>query len=284
MKVDKASTEFGFRVHFEYAVLAMGANYNFPCRAPIGSMTDDQVREEHQAFQNDLSKTSSVLVIGGVPARIEFAGEVVALYPPKKITLLHSVSPLFARGWQRGLGDRLAEQLEAANVETHYNCRVDTGSSKSGKFPTQTFDLGAADFIFLAHGSTPNSAIIEALNPALVNARRAVRVKPTLQLATEDGSLDHVFAVGDLNDIPENKLAGASYWQGRQVAGSINRMINKGRSATQYLDTVKTELQDIFRSIGDAGEIFGWSLGPWLTSKMMGDLGTWTFKWVYGRS
>lgn len=50
-------------------------------------MTDDQVREEHQAFQNDLSKTSSVLVIGGVPARIEFAGEVVALYPPKKITV-----------------------------------------------------------------------------------------------------------------------------------------------------------------------------------------------------
>lgn len=60
--------------------------------------------------------------------------------------------------------------------------------------------IAAADFLITAHGLKPRSQLMAAFRPDTVDAAGFVKVKATMQLLTKDGSLDHIFAVGDVND------------------------------------------------------------------------------------
>jgi hypothetical protein len=57
-----------------------------------------------------------------------------------------------------------------------------------------------ADFIFLAHGWKARSDIVARLDPALVAESGFIKVKSTLQLASS--SYYHIFAAGDVNNVP----------------------------------------------------------------------------------
>lgn len=77
----------------------------------------------------------------------------------------------------------------------------------TGKIEKTVFDLGngtsvEADFLFVAFGQTPNSDIVKELSPSAVNDAGFVKVKPTLQIVSEDGSLDSLFAIADITDVP----------------------------------------------------------------------------------
>jgi thioredoxin reductase len=119
------------------------------------------------------------------------------------------------------LGRRVVgEELKTGKVEEGMKeFYLDDGSAVSGssclpsllKLSSDEALVEAADFVFLAHGATPNTAFLlrfssPSLPTAILNVDKRVIVKPTLQLASEGGELDHVFALGDIVDVPESKV------------------------------------------------------------------------------
>lgn len=144
--VDKAHPDLGFEgteIPFEYCVLAtvriraaprirmcsaaevvlQGSKYPYPCRPHSGS-SFTQTIEDLRATQLEVSRARHILVIGGGPVGIEFAGEVAAHYDgrhgreKKQITVVHSRERLLDQpGWKEKLGKSLKQQLESYGVE-----------------------------------------------------------------------------------------------------------------------------------------------------------------------
>lgn len=151
--------------------------------------------------------------------------------------LVHSGEQLFETGYKKSLGQSLDKQLKALGVKTVYGAKVHTAGLDSGKVAKQEFALSngsvvkgesfpfsstfranslVADFLFKAYGCLPNSSLVKAFDASLVNDAGFITVKPPLQLASLDGSLDHIFAFGDYNDVAETKLVAFAKWQVRR--------------------------------------------------------------------
>jgi thioredoxin reductase len=59
---------------------------------------------------------------------------------------------------------------------------------------------------FVAIGAKPNTSLIKTLNGVLVDENTIlVKVKPTLQVDLD--GYNHLFAIGDITNVPETKLA-----------------------------------------------------------------------------
>ncbi|KAI5480888.1 FAD-dependent pyridine nucleotide-disulfide oxidoreductase [Pseudohyphozyma bogoriensis] len=229
--VDKAFSEFGLgsEIEFEYAVLAMGSEYPAPCRPINGQSSIPEVSNALRALQADIARSSSLLVVGGGPVGIEFSGEVSYLYPEKKVTLVHSrASFLDDDGFKKSLGESLLGQLQKMGVEVVFNAKLDTGELGTGKIEEQEFDLGGGrkvqcDFLFKAYGNSPATSLLSP-HPDLLNDAKRVRVRPSLQLDSDDFS--HIFAVGDITDIAESKQWAHAEKHGPVVASNIVSLIN----------------------------------------------------------
>ncbi|ORY85350.1 hypothetical protein BCR35DRAFT_330836 [Leucosporidium creatinivorum] len=211
LKLEKVLEGWGSEIEFEYAVIATGA--------------------AHGRFQEDLQASDSILVLGGGASGVEYAAEVASQYTEKKVTLVHSRGRLFEpKEFVEKLGPSLASQLGKKGVKIVYNARTDVGALQTGKVEKQSFELSdgtvaEADFVFLAHGWKARSDIVASLDPSLVNDSGFVKVQPTLQLASP--SYGHIFAAGDVNDVPELKRAGYALRQGSFAAANILALIKR---------------------------------------------------------
>ncbi|ORY85351.1 hypothetical protein BCR35DRAFT_53716 [Leucosporidium creatinivorum] len=208
IKLEKAVEGFGSEIPFEYAVIATGSSYATPTRIAQGAETEADVWKTLKEFQSDVKDAESVLVVGGGATGVEFAAEVASQHKGKKVTLVHSADRLFAhKDFKSALGNNLASQLKKKGVKIVFNSKVDPKGLETGKIPKQTFALSdgssvEADFLFIGHGWKPNSEVVSTLDPALINDGGFVRVTPTLQLKSAIGAYDHIFAAGDVNDVP----------------------------------------------------------------------------------
>lgn len=149
VRVDKEHPEFGFglEITFDYAIIATGSNYAFPCRPPTQDSSIDGVRKLFRATQEAIKASSSILIVGGGPVGIEFAGEVKAAYPQgKEVTLVHAGKALMeGEGYKESLGRSLLDQLRARGVHVVFNKRLDTHGLETGKIEPEEFDLGGEE-------------------------------------------------------------------------------------------------------------------------------------------
>lgn len=59
----------------------------------------------------------------------------------------------------------------------------------------------------LAYGCSPNSKAAATLSADLLNTSGFIKVKPSLQLLSDDGKFDHIYAIGDVNDVAVRLLS-----------------------------------------------------------------------------
>lgn len=102
----------------------------------------------------------------------------------------------------------------------------------------------------LAYGNRPNSNLVKDFNSSLLDSANRVKVKPTLQILTEDGSLDHIFVVGDLANTDETKLWVNGQHHGPVTANNITYLI-KGQP--QYMKTYTPGQKLMVVSVGSSG-------------------------------
>ncbi|CAG8795121.1 34308_t:CDS:2, partial [Racocetra persica] len=222
-------TELGTRIPFAFLIIATGSNYPKP-----GKLTAENKEEgviDLVTQRNALKNAKKILIMGGGPVGIELAGEIASVYQNKEITLIHSENNLLNENVPQKMKDLLVKQLRELNVNLIFGERVNLPSSGigDGLSPlTLETDKGTqieSDVQFVAFGVKPNTSVIETLDHTLIEEDTTrVKVRSTLQL--DHDNYGHIFALGDITNINETKLAYRAGLHADIVAKNIIALIN----------------------------------------------------------
>ncbi|GAA1985778.1 NAD(P)/FAD-dependent oxidoreductase [Catenulispora subtropica] len=208
----------GDRVEADYVVLASGSSYTFPAK-----MHTDDAGEALSALHGahrELAGADRVLILGAGPVGLELAGEIKAEWPGKRVTLVDP-SPGLLPGFLPEVVADLHRQLDEIGVELRLGTALKEGPAPAPGIAeefTVVDQDGAeltADIWFRAHGSRIHTDWLDGAVPR--NALGQVKVTDRL---TVEGH-DTVYALGDITDVAETKMAGMAMRHAEVVAANI---------------------------------------------------------------
>ncbi|KAF8641752.1 hypothetical protein AX16_009829 [Volvariella volvacea WC 439] len=212
--------------------------------------------------QKLVEDSPSVLVVGGGALGIQFATDIAAVYPQKRVTLLHSRNRLLPR-FDEAMHTEILETLQKTDIDVILGERLDLQSiskdtvNESGQrvVKTVTGREVAADLLLLCTGQKPNTGILKDMDPLTLDPNTSlIHVLRTLQIArlpsgdtssTEEAAkpYPHIFAIGDAADAFGAIAAGhTAYRQGEVAANNIVRLIKRAEKV-QPTDEVE-ELEE----------------------------------------
>ena len=233
VSADRVVVASGEAIAADYVVLATGSAYPFPAKSNAHEAED--AIDNYRAAYSELTHANRVLLVGAGPVGIELAGEIVAKWPNKHVTLLDFADDVLGDRFRPDLRAELRKQLLDLGVELVLGEGLrelpPTVASELATF-TVTTNSGreiTADIWFQCFGVTPAS---DYLSDDLAVARRAdgfVTVGPSLQVAGHE----NVFAIGDVSTA-DAKLAGLAGRQATLVADNIMKMVKGGDDLATY--------------------------------------------------
>ncbi|MEV4178693.1 FAD-dependent oxidoreductase [Nonomuraea sp. NPDC049709] len=246
----------GERLDADYLVLATGSGYPFPFK--FDTDRSGQARERLLTLHAGLAAATRVLITGAGPVGLELAGEIKAVWPDKHVTVVDPAPELLPR-FAPQLREDLRRQLDALGVDlrlgtalgaqppvepgraepftvpltgplTGPSTRPSTGRITGPSTGPSTGEEISADIWFRAHGVTVHTGYLGA---DLVTARTPeglVRVGDRLNVH----GFDHVYAIGDITDLPEAKMAGNAMSHAEVVAANILAQVRNEQPTSVY--------------------------------------------------
>ncbi|MFD0900262.1 FAD-dependent oxidoreductase [Actinomadura sediminis] len=208
----------GTRVDADYIVLATGSGYPYP--AKIESDDSAEALERLRATHKDLAGAGRVLIAGAGPVGLELAGEIKAVWPEKRVTIVDPAAELLP-----DLLPEVREELHRQLAELDVDLRTGTSLAAppvepavAGTFTVRAGDAEiTADIWFRAHGVRPNG---DYLGGGLGDVRTGDgRLRVTGRLGVHGHG--HVYALGDITDVPEAKMAGHAMRHADVIAANI---------------------------------------------------------------
>jgi apoptosis-inducing factor 2 len=221
----------GERVAADYIVLATGSGYPYPAKTRTDSTAEAlaHFKETHA----ELAGAERVLIAGAGPVGLELAGEIKAVWPEKHVTIVDPSEELMP-GYEPELRAELHAQLEKLGVQVRLGVTLDDEPAvepgRAGAVST-TMDGEPieADIWFRAFGVSTNTGYLEdGLAP--LNRRGQVPVTPTLNVEGHG----HVYAIGDVTNVNEEKRASSAGKHAEVVAANIIAQINGETPASVY--------------------------------------------------
>jgi apoptosis-inducing factor 2 len=221
--------ESGERLGYDVAVIATGAEYGEPAR--FTGVTTGEAAAAFRASQERFAAANAILVVGGGPAGVELSAEARLAHPATPVTLIHSGERLLEGDHAPRLGERALARLQAIGVDVRLGTKVSpaSGPEAAGQLVTSAGEAIEADVVVWATGTTPNTAWLRGHDGWLDQAGR-VRVDEYLRA----GGQPDVFAIGDVNDVPEAKLAQWATVQGKATARNIRAVLGGKAPAKRY--------------------------------------------------
>ncbi|WP_131742634.1 NAD(P)/FAD-dependent oxidoreductase [Actinomadura roseirufa] len=201
-----ATLASGARVDADFVVLATGSSYPYPAKADTDST--DEALERLRLTHKELLASERVLILGAGPVGLELSGEIKAVWPDKRVTVADP-APRLLPDFAPQLREELHRSLEELGVDlrldTHLITRPpsDPGVREEFTVATAKGDL-SADIWFRCHGVRVDSGYLAASLAAARTPRGQVRVTPALTVRGHD----RVYALGDITDLAEPKMAG----------------------------------------------------------------------------
>ncbi|MFJ7626141.1 NAD(P)/FAD-dependent oxidoreductase [Streptomyces sp. NPDC097595] len=224
----------GERVVADYLVLASGSDYPFPAKTDTDLAGDAlaRIKEAHQ----ELAGAGRVLITGAGPVGIELSGEIKAVWPEKHVVITDPADELLP-GFLPELREELLRQLDALGVELRLSTAL-TGEPAAvpGRLDpfTVTTDGGgriAADIWFRCYGVRSNGDYLADGRVAERDAQGRVPVDERLNVTGHR----HIYALGDLTDLAEAKMAGYAMKHAEVVAANILAQVRGEDPAAVYL-------------------------------------------------
>jgi NADH dehydrogenase FAD-containing subunit len=223
----------GRRVEADYLVLATGSSYTYPAKPTAVSVGEalDNLRRTHK----ELVGAERVLIAGAGPVGLELAGEIKEVWPRKQVTVVDPAEQLLA-GFRSDMREDLHRQLDELDIRLRMGTRLTapptTEPGQAGTFTVTTTDGNeiAADIWFRAHGVRVNSDY-------LADGRLTTRTPQGRVLVTENLTLhghDHVYAIGDITDVPEAKMALYAMPHAEVVAQNITAQLRGEQPSAVY--------------------------------------------------
>lgn len=214
------SLSTGEEIAYDTLVISTGTSGPFPVKHDFNSYQEAIKHYEDLALL--VQKSETITVIGGGAAGLEVAGEIITEYPSKKVNLVHSGSalcqyPKVTEAFQQ----KVLDWFHSWNVNVVLNARVanlkEIVDSKPGVVITNSGLKLESDLILKATGLKVNSAPYKKALADKMEVNGALKVDDHLRVE----GLDDVYAVGDCNNVPENKLAYGAKLQANVVFQNI---------------------------------------------------------------
>jgi apoptosis-inducing factor 2 len=217
-------TSKGERITYDYLVVCSGSRYNVPFKGENLFLADraHALIESHKRIHD----SESILIIGGGLVGIEIAAELATKYRNKEITIVHSDKRLIPRNSQKS-AHYVTKFLEERGVRVILNERVIKYDKK--RAITDKKQNIKADMILVCTGIVPNSDFLRKNFSKYLDKRKHVIVNEKLQIPCAS----NIFAVGDVNNVNEEKTAQAAEKQGRVAVKNILQSI-KGEELSSY--------------------------------------------------
>lgn len=214
-------------IPFERAVLALGSSYPVPGRP--SSTSKAEAIEDQRRIQRDVAAATSVLIVGGGPVGVEFAGELRSVDRQKKVQLVTSGQTLLQGPFKPSLQKSLLEGLARIDVPVRFNAKVDLPSDVKTLelLPQQrSFSLSdgtevEADLVMIATGARPNTSLLieSGFSRALDDEKRIKVDAKTLRVLDE--GLQNYYSLGDCANAPGTKTHVAAKFQAPVVASQL---------------------------------------------------------------
>lgn len=272
-------------LHYHALVIATGSRTYY--QAFSQSAATQETLNAIKATNSKVQSAKDIIVVGGGPTAVEFAGEVAEHRNGKagwfsnaehnvKITLITATDRLLPQG-RAALSKTAEKKLKALNVDVLYNTRVsDTSEDKRGR-TIVTLANGKkleADLFVPAYGVEPNSSWLPA---ELLDSKKYVLANDTTLRV--DAAGPRVYSIGDIASYSPNNI-----WD---ILASLPVLaVNMKRDLLSYnakLPHEKPKGKDRLRvkdgkggmvvtigSGGGVGEIMGWRVPSWFVAFMKG--------------
>ncbi|GAA2688041.1 NAD(P)/FAD-dependent oxidoreductase [Nonomuraea recticatena] len=223
----------GWRVEADYLVLATGSSYAYPAKPTSDSR--DEVLDDLLRTHKELAGSERVLILGAGPVGLELAGEIKEVWPHKHVTIVDPAERLLA-AFPAEMREDLHRQLDELGI----HLRLGTGltappATEPGQAATFTVATTGgeeitADIWFRAHGVRVNSDYLADGGLTTRTPQGQVPVTETLNVH----GYDHVYAIGDLTDVAETKMAGYAMQHAEVVAQNIIAQLRGEHPAATY--------------------------------------------------
>jgi NADH dehydrogenase FAD-containing subunit len=228
----------GLRVDADYLVLATGSSYPHPAHPRELQASAAEAIEELAAGTEQLAKAESVLIVGAGPVGLELAGEIREVWPDKRITMLARGEELLP-GYLPEVRDDLERQLAELKIDLRTSTSLrELPSVAEGRFApfTVTTDSGdeiSADLWFRTFGARVRTGYLA--DEALVQLTPQGMV-PVTEHLTVVGH-EHAYAVGDIADLSDPKMATWAQTQAGVVVENIQSQLDGREPTAVYTPT-----------------------------------------------
>lgn len=212
---ESLTLENGATIPYDWLVLATGSRFDLWPFLKGSELTISDRISSYQKHSNEISDAKNVLIIGGGPVGVELAGEIKSKWPEKELTLVQGANRLL---------DQLSEKMSrrAEKILTEMGVKIETGKiltrDENNIWQDNLNNKFDADLVIAAVGIDLNTEWISGVEKT---DRGALLVSPDLRLK----NYDNVFAIGDINDVPEIKLGALAAQQAQLTAKNIQKLI-----------------------------------------------------------
>lgn len=218
----------------DFLVLATGSRYPFP--AKDGEESSERSKDNYARTAKELERADHAVILGAGAVGIEMAGEILAQWPDKKVTLLDPSSDVLGGNYPEKLRTALRKMITEAGVDL----RLGEGFTELPEAPagvvapftaqTTTGQTIKADLWLRCFGGAVPSDYLAGSLAAARNTSGTVRVGDDMRVEDHET----VYAVGDIADLglPTAFLADL---QAEVAAKNIRRHIvgeKEGQDAT----------------------------------------------------
>ncbi|MGW4473032.1 NAD(P)/FAD-dependent oxidoreductase [Nonomuraea sp. NPDC004354] len=223
----------GRRIEADYLVLATGSSYTYPAKPnadSTGEVLDDLLRTH-----KELAGSERVLILGAGPVGLELAGEIKEVWPHKHVTILDPAEQLLP-AFPAEMRAELRRQLDELAVHLRLGAGLtappatEPGQAATFTVATTGGEEITADIWFRAHGARVNSDYLADGELTTRSPQGQVPVTETLNVR----GYDRVYAIGDITDVAEAKMAGYAMQHAEVVAQNIIAQLRGEQPAATY--------------------------------------------------
>ncbi|PYC68757.1 FAD-dependent oxidoreductase [Micromonospora arborensis] len=225
----------GQRVEADYLVLATGSSYAYPAKPNANSTSTSEALDDLRQTHKELVDAERVLILGAGPVGLELAGEIKEVWPDKQVTIVDPAEQLLP-GFEPEMRQDLHRQLDERGIQLRLgtDLRVppttEPGLAETCTVTTTGGDEITADIWFRAYGTSTNS---DYLADGKLTTRTPHGQVPVTEFLNVKGH-DHVYAVGDITDVAEAKMAGYAMQHAEVVAKNITARLNGEQPTATY--------------------------------------------------
>lgn len=222
----------GRRVEADFVVLATGSGYPYPAKFDTDATAEALVRL--RSTHDELARAERVFIAGAGPVGLELAGEIKAVWPDKHVIVVDPGTRLLP-GFDEELRQDLHRQLDEVGIELRQGTSLlEEPPTRPGEYkPVTARTTGGdveADIWFRAYGVDVSSHYLGDGRLTTRNERGQVPVTDHLNVAGHA----NVYAIGDITDLDEAKMAAFAMRHAEVVAENIRAQLAGGEPSATY--------------------------------------------------